>query len=104
MANISILKASTVVQPDSTYYVPLAKVADKGAWKANLPLPADTEPLMGSDTALGWFQQYLGESGSRPSDQHGDGVGYQRLCGRTERRVAGADFRSRAEPPVRRSG
>lgn len=49
MANVSILKANTVVNPDGTFYVPLAKVADKTPWKANLPLPADTVPLMNAD-------------------------------------------------------
>jgi hypothetical protein len=59
MPNVSILKASTVVNPDGTFYLPLAKVADKGAYKANLPLPADTVPLMNEDvpspgTSMTW--------------------------------------------------
>lgn len=51
MPNVSILKASTIVDPDETFFVPLAKVADKGAYKSNLPLPANSEPMMNGPTA-----------------------------------------------------
>ena len=53
MPNVSILKASTIVEPDETYFLPLAKVADKGAYKANMPLPADTVPLMNGEAGVG---------------------------------------------------
>ena len=49
MPNISILKAVTVPDPDATYFLPAAKVADKGAYKVNMPMPADVEPRMNAD-------------------------------------------------------
>jgi hypothetical protein len=53
MANISILKATTVPNPDNTYFMPAAKVADPGAYKVNLPMPADTVPLMNGEANTG---------------------------------------------------
>jgi hypothetical protein len=53
MANISILKAVTVPDPDATYFLPAAKVADKGAYKVNMPMPADVEPRMNGTADIG---------------------------------------------------
>jgi hypothetical protein len=53
MPNISILAADTVIEPDDTFFVPAAKLADTGSYKVNLPQPADTEPRMNGEVDIG---------------------------------------------------